>query len=208
MGHVMKDCPSHRASIATEDGYVSASDVEDDLALAANIAADSTEGDQDTETVAIDSVAASVGYPSLLVQRVLSSRVVHEEEKQLQCHNLFHIYLMVQGYRVLTIIDSVSCNNLVSSDLVEKLGLTTRQHLYPYKLQWFNNSGKTKVTKSSHISFFIGCYHDTADFDAVPMQACSILLGRPWEFDNDALHHGRTNTYTFILIKIMEISYI
>jgi hypothetical protein len=30
------------------------------------------------------------------------------------------------------------------------------------------------------------------------MQACSILLGRPWEFDNDALHHGRTNTYTII----------
>ena len=29
------------------------------------------------------------------------------------------------------------------------------------------------------------------------MQGCSILLGRPWEFDNDALHHGRTNTYTF-----------
>jgi len=68
---------------ATEDGYVSASDVEDDLALAANIAADSTEGDQDTETITIDSVAASAGYPSLLVQRVLSSRVVHEEEKQL-----------------------------------------------------------------------------------------------------------------------------
>jgi len=78
---------------------------------------------------------------------------------------------------------------LVSSDLVEKLGLPTRQHLYPYKLQWFNNSGKTKVTKSAHFSFFTGCYHDTAVFDVVPMQACSILLGRPWEFDTDVLHH-------------------
>jgi len=135
MGHVMKDCPSRRAFIAIEVGYISASDVEDDLALAANIATDSTEGDQDTETIAIDSVAASAGYPSFLVQRVLSSRVVHEEEKQLQRHNLFHIYLVVQGCRVLTIINSGSCNNLVSSDLVEKLGLITRQHSYPYKLQ-------------------------------------------------------------------------
>jgi hypothetical protein len=49
MGHVMKDCPSRRAFIATEDGYVSASDVKDDLALAANVDADSTEGDQDKE---------------------------------------------------------------------------------------------------------------------------------------------------------------
>ena len=198
MGHVMKDCPSRRAFIATEDGYVSASDVEDDLALAANIDADPTEGDQDKEAITIDSVAAAADYPSLLVQRVLSTRVGHEEEMKIQRHNLFHMYLIVQGCRVLTIIDGGSCNNLVSSDLVDKLGLTTRQHSYPYKLQWFNNSGKTKVTKSARISFFTGSYHDTADFDVVPMQACSILLGRPWEFDNDALHHGRTNTYTII----------
>jgi len=70
MRHVIKECPSHHAFIATVDGYVSASDVEDDLALAANIATYSTEGDQDKEAIAIDSVAASMGLPSLLVQRV------------------------------------------------------------------------------------------------------------------------------------------
>jgi hypothetical protein len=132
------------------------------------------------------------------VQRVLSTREGHEEEMKIQRHNLFHMYFIVQGCHVLTIIDSGSCNNLVSSHLVEKLGLTTQQYSYPYKLQWFNNNGKIKVTKSARISFFKGSYHDTADFDVVPMQACSILLGCPWEFDNDALHHGRTNTYTII----------
>ena len=30
------------------------------------------------------------------------------------------------------------------------------------------------------------------------MQSSSLLLGRPWEFDNDVAHHGRTNTYTFM----------
>ena len=29
------------------------------------------------------------------------------------------------------------------------------------------------------------------------MQACSLLLGHPWEHDNDATHHGRSNKYTF-----------
>jgi len=28
-------------------------------------------------------------------------------------------------------------------------------------------SGKTKVTQSARISFFTGCYHNTADFDVV-----------------------------------------
>ena len=30
------------------------------------------------------------------------------------------------------------------------------------------------------------------------MQACSLLLGHPWEHDNDATHHGRSNKYTFV----------
>jgi len=139
-------------------------------------------------------MAASAGDPSLLVQHLLSSHVGQVEEMKIQRHNLFHMYFILQGCRVLTIINRGSCKNLVRSDLVEKLGLTTQQHSYPYKLQWFNNSGKTKVTKSARISFFTGCYHDTADFDIVPMQSFSILLERPWKFDNDALHHGSTTT--------------
>jgi len=30
------------------------------------------------------------------------------------------------------------------------------------------------------------------------MQAYSLLLGHPWEHDNDATHHGRSNKYTFV----------
>ena len=72
MGHVMKDCPSARAFIAAPNGngYVSASDGEDDLVLATNIVADAEED----EGEAIDSIAATTDFPSLLVQRVLTSK--------------------------------------------------------------------------------------------------------------------------------------
>ena len=46
--------------------------------------------------------------------------------------------------------------------------------------------------------FFHCCYVNYVDCDVVPMEACSLLLGRPWEFDNDGLHHGKSNTYTFM----------
>ena len=195
MGHVMKDCPSTRAFVVAPDGngYVSASDVEDDdLALATNVVADSED-----ESDAIDSNAASEGFPSLLVQRALSSQEEREEDK-IQRKNLFHMFALVNDHRVLTIIDTGSCNNLVSSDLVKKLGLTTRPLRHSYHLQWLNNSGKAKVTHSARIHFAVGSYRDYADFDVVPMQACSLLLGRPWEFDKDAAHHGRSNTYTLL----------
>src|SRR6266540_957305 len=83
-------------------------------------------------------------------------------------------------------------------DMVEKLGLTTTQHPHPYYIQWFNSSGKVKVTRMVRLQFSLGSYHDHADCDVVPMQAYSLLLGRPWEYDNDALHHGRSNQYTFM----------
>jgi hypothetical protein len=154
MGHIMKDCPSCCAFIATNDGgYVSASDVADDLALAANHIADS-----DSEGEAIDPMTAAAGYKSIIVQRVLSTQVKHEPEK-LQHHNLFHTFLIVKDCRVHTIIDSGSCNNLVSSDFVQKLGLNTCAHSKPYHLEWLNNSGKVKVTRSARIYIFIGSCH-------------------------------------------------
>jgi hypothetical protein len=86
----------------------------------------------------------------------------------------------------------------VSADFVTKIGLMTRAHTQPYYIQWINNSGKAKVTHTAHTNFSIGTYHDYTDCDVVPMQICSLLLGCPWEFDTDAIHHGRANKYTLV----------
>ena len=39
---------------------------------------------------------------------------------------------------------------------------------------------------------------DKVDCDVLPMDACQLLLGRLWQFDHDAVHAGKTNTYTFM----------
>jgi hypothetical protein len=103
------------------------------------------------------------------------------------------------------IIDGGSCNNLVSSDFVKKLGLPTWPHPHPYYIQWLNDSGKAKVLKTCRVSFSIGAYVGYVECDVVPMQACSLLVGRPWEHDNDATHHGRSNNYTF-MHKVKKIT--
>ena len=136
IGHVKKDCPSQRTYIATEDGYISASDAEDD-------------DDGDSSEAAIDDDAmfggaATGNLRSIIVQHVLSTQP--EPSQQQQHHNLFQTFFAIQNRRARVIIDGGSCNNLVSSDLVKKLGLTTRPRPHPYHIQWFSDSGKVKVT--------------------------------------------------------------
>ena len=172
----MKDCPSQRAYIVTEDnGYVSASDIEDEYTLAANHASDEDEHEMDIDNEEELSAAATENYRTLIVQRVLITQM--EQAEQLQRYNLFQMFLIVKDYHVRVIIDGGSCNNLVSSDMIKKLTLPTRNHHQPYHIQWFNNSSKVKVMQTARVNFSIGSYHDCADFDVVPMQACSLLLG-------------------------------
>jgi hypothetical protein len=188
------DCPSKKSYIATDNGgYVSASDVEDDFALQTNNAGDID--DDDAEVFGSEHME-EYSTKTYVVQRVLSAQV--DTSEKLQCHNLFQIFFIIKDCCVRTIIDGGSCNNLVSADFVVKIGLTTRPHTHPYYIQWLNNSGKAKVTHIARVHFSIGTYHDYANCDIVPMQACSLLLGRPWEFDTDAIHYGRSNKYTLV----------
>jgi hypothetical protein len=95
----------------------------------------------------------------------------------------------------------------VSANFVTKIGLTTCAHTHPYYIQWLNNSGKAKVTHSTRVHFFISTYHDYAHCDVVQMQTCSLLLGRPWEFDTDAVHHGKANNYDRVIAKMAKCEY-
>jgi hypothetical protein len=190
-GHMQCDCPSKVVLVVKADGeYSSASDFDEDtLALLAanNIAS------EDEEHIGAD---VADQYESLIVQRVLSAQMGKVEQNQR--HNLFQTKCVVHKRSCCTIIDGGSCTNLVSTEMVMKLALQTKPHPHPYYIQWFNNSGRIKVTQLVRLNFAIGSYCDFVDCDVVPMHACSLLLGRPWQYDKDTLHHGRTNQYSFM----------
>jgi hypothetical protein len=192
-GHVQRDCPNKRVLVVNADGgYSSASDFDDDTR--ALLAADDTGRDEAIEEqIGAENVEH---YESLIVQRVLSAQA--EKVEQNQRHTLFQTKYVIKERSCRLIIDGGSCNNLASSDMVEKLALTTKPHPHPYHIRWLNNSGKAKVTKLVRINFTIGSYHDVVECDVVPMEACNILLGRPWQFDKECIHHGRSNQYSFM----------
>jgi hypothetical protein len=179
--------------VVRDDGeYSSASDFDvDTLALLA----DDHEGNDAHPEEHIGTSDAN-HYESLIVQRVLTTQM--EIVEQNQRHTLFQTKCVIKERLCRMIIDGGSCNNLASSNMVDKLAVTTKPHPRPYHIQWLNNSGKAKVTKLVQLNFAIGPYHDVVECDVVPMQAYHILLSTPWQFDKDSMHHGRLNQYSFL----------
>jgi hypothetical protein len=179
---MIRDCPNKRTLLIRDNGeYSSASDSEE--TSHAMIATNHAEN----EEVHIDPIDAD-RYENLVAHRVLSTQLAQAEKNQR--HTLFHTKDVVKERLIHIIIDSGSCNNLASTTLVEKLSLPTRTHPHPYHIQWLNDDGKIKVTRSVRIPFSLGSYSDYADCDVIPMEACSLLLDRPWQYDTDSLHHG------------------
>lgn len=63
-------------------------------------------------------------------------------------------------------------------------------------LSWLKKGNVVKVSKRCLVAFSIGSkYIDEIWCDVLAMDACHLLLGRPWQYDRKVAHDGDTNTY-------------
>lgn len=77
-----------------------------------------------------------------------------------QRENRFHTRCFVKGKVCYVIIDTGSCANVASLEMVEKLKLKIEKHSAPYQLQWLNNTGSIMVNKQVQVPISIGKYQD------------------------------------------------
>uniref|UniRef100_A0A2N9IAJ9 Integrase catalytic domain-containing protein n=1 Tax=Fagus sylvatica TaxID=28930 RepID=A0A2N9IAJ9_FAGSY len=104
----------------------------------------------------------------LVMKKTLLTPRKEEEDDWLR-DNIFHSTCSILGKVCQLVIDGGSCENVVSQEAVNKLGLKTEEHPHPYKLSWLKKGGEIKVTR------------------------------RPWQYDRDTCHNGRNNTYSLKL---------
>ncbi|XP_048627497.1 uncharacterized protein LOC125596364 [Brassica napus] len=177
-GHYARDCPNKRVMILKADSEYESQD------------------EAEVETMVSDEEVVDYAETGeLLVTRRSPSALFDPETVRRE--NIFHTRCSVEQKVCSLIIDGGSCTNVASKYLVDKLGLAKTPHPQPYRLKWLNDETELRIAEQVVVSFSIGKYHDQVKCDVVPMQAGHILLGRPWQFDKETIHHGRTNVYSF-----------
>jgi len=186
LGHIASDCPNRRIITLAEWDAIREEDKEDEQKE------DEEEQQEDKQEEVIEAVDEG---EMLVLRRVLSNQCGVKDEQR---ENIFHSSCTVEGKVCSLIIDGGSCPNVVSLRMIEKLGLQATAHSHPYNIQWLNQSKGLQVNSRCLISLSIGKnYQDELWCDVILIDACHILLGRPWMYDRKVMHNGFLNTYSF-----------
>eukprot|EP00253_Pinus_taeda_P007772 PITA_07772 len=112
---------------------------------------------------------------SLVVNKVLlkpAKEIVEPSQRK----TLFRTVCKVQGKCCQMIIDSGNTDNLVSTEVVEKLKLKTMRHPTPYKVSWLQKGHQLLVNELCEVELQLGKYKDKIICDVMPMDVCHILL--------------------------------
>jgi hypothetical protein len=137
---------------------------------------------------------AREGEKNLMMMKILLKQE-KEMEEPFQRTRLFITSCKMKDIVCKVIIDSGSTENIVSTEMVEKLELETTSHPIPYKVSWLQKGHRVMVIQQCQVEFKIGGYRDEILCDGIPMDVCHILLGGPWYFDKKVILDGRNNTY-------------
>lgn len=129
-----------------------------------------------------------------MLRRTLLQESITKEPPQIK--SLFRKNYESRGKVCKVLVDSCSTKNFISLEMVEKIQLRRVPHLFSYKVSWLDKGQKSFVDEHSWVEFQIGSYKDKFLFDVVKMDACHLLLGRPYKYDLKAQNDNVRNTYT------------
>ena len=130
-----------------------------------------------------------------LVMRKVMLKQVKEADEHAQQKALFKTICKVQSKCYKVIIDGGSTDNLISTEVIEKLKLQKTKHAIPYKVSWLQNGHQLLVSEQCEIDLKIGNFKDKVICDVMPMDVCHILFGRPWQYDKNTKYDVKKNVY-------------
>ena len=86
----------------------------------------------------------------------------------------------------------------IFTEVKRKLNLKCEPHPNPYRVSWLQKGQQVTMTGQCLLKFHIWDFKEKVLCDVVEMDACHILLRRPWMLERKVFHDGRENSYEFV----------
>ena len=113
-----------------------------------------------------------------------------EDPKEEEC--LFHSQMWVKGSPLQFIVDSGNQKNLISAEVVKRLGLLTIAHPQPYTIRWLHQGWDLCVSQQCHLPYNIKPFTDEVLCDISPLEVCDVLLGQPYLWKRHVVYESRS----------------
>jgi hypothetical protein len=113
--------------------------------------------------------------------------------------HLFHSQMWVKGTPLHFIVDSSSQKNLISTEVIKQLGLSTTPHLQPYNIEWLHQGRDLRVSQQCRLSYGIQPFKDEVVCDVAPLDVCDVVLGQPYMWKRHVVYESRPRSVIIIL---------
>src|SRR5271168_947735 len=99
--------------------------------------------------------------------------------------------MWVKGSPIQFIVDSGSQKNLISAEVVKRLGLPTTTHPRPYTIRWLHQGRDLRMSQQCRLPYNIKPFTDEVLCDIAPLEVCDVLLGQPYLWKRHVVYESR-----------------
>ena len=113
-----------------------------------------------------------------------------EPEESEAEERLFHSQMWVKGTPLHFVVDNGSQKNLISVEVIKRLGLPTTPHPQAYKIGWLIQGHGIRITQQCLLPYGIKPFKDEVLCDVAPLEVCDVLLGQPYMWKRHSIYES------------------
>ena len=117
--------------------------------------------------------------------------------------------MWMKGTSLHFIVDSESQKNLISTEVVKQLGLSTTPHPHPYNIGWLRQGRDLRVSQQCRFSDGIWPFKDLVLCDVSPLYVFDVLLGQSYMWKHHVVYESRPQNFIISLgghlYRIIEV---
>jgi hypothetical protein len=114
-----------------------------------------------------------------------------EPEDPEEAERLFHFQIWVKGSPLQFIVDIRSQKNLISVEVVKRLGLSTTAHPKTYTIRWLHQGRDLRVSQQLRLRYNMKPFTDEVLCDIAPLNVFDVLLGQPYSWKGHPVYESR-----------------